>query len=267
MNARLEIGRVFYAVAMIAFGVQHLVYCAFITRVVPKLPAWVPAQVVLVYIVGVILLVSGGAIAARVRMHVAGRALAALLAISVVAFYAPALALNPYQGGFITNTFKAVALCGGALLIMQIAAVEGLGEGAPARIVHLGRFLFASFIIVAGIQHFLYAPFVATLVPAWIPPSQLFWTYLAGAALIAGGLGIVIRRTSFVAANLTGVMIFLWVPLLHIPRALSDLHNTNETTAVFEALAMSGIAFMIASVRSDDLAAHRPYSVAAHDRE
>jgi uncharacterized membrane protein YphA (DoxX/SURF4 family) len=56
-----------------------------------------------------------------------------------------------------------------------------------------------------------------------------------------------IPLTTRLAATLTAVMILLWVPMLHIPRALADLHNTNETTAVFEALAMSGIAFMIAA--------------------
>ena len=49
------------------------------------------------------------------------------------------------------------------------------------------------------------------------------------------------------AAALTALMIFLWVILLHIPRALADLHNTNESTAVFEALAMTGIALLLAA--------------------
>jgi len=40
-------------------------------------------------------------------------------------------------------------------------------------------------------------------------------------------------------------MIFLWVLMLHIPRALADLHNANETTAVFEALAFAGVSFLI----------------------
>lgn len=174
---------------------------------------------------------------------------------------------NPYQGGVIASTVKAVALCGGALVIVQAASAGGHHEGVAAPVVPVGRFLLVSFVITGGVQHFIYAPFVATLVPAWISPSQLFWTYLGGTALILGGAGIVIPLTTYVAAMLTGVMIFLWVPLRHIVGALADLHNANETTALFEALAMSGIAFMIASLRRDHLAAHRPYSVAAHDRE
>jgi hypothetical protein len=39
--------------------------------------------------------------------------------------------------------------------------------------------------------------------------------------------------------------------LLHIPRALANLHDANETTAVFEALAMSGIAILISTIPAD----------------
>jgi uncharacterized membrane protein len=267
MNASLEIGRTFYAIGIIAFGIQHLVYGAFVTRVVPKLPAWIPGQTALAYLVGAILIVAGLAIAFRVRLRAAATVLAGLLIVSIATLYLPPLVANPFQGGFITNAFKAVALCGGALVVVQIAERDAPREGLLARGARIGRFLLAAFLIVAGVQHFLYSQFVATLVPAWIPPSQLFWTYVAGVALVVGGAGIIIPRTTRLAAMLVGVMIFLWVPLLHIPRALVDLNNSNETTAVFEALAMSGIAFMIGGLLRDDPAAHRPYSVAANDGE
>ena len=67
-----------------------------------------------------------------------------------------------------------------------------------------------------------------------------------GLALIAGGTGLLVPPTARLAATLSGVMIFLWVLMLHIPRALSGPNNANETAGVFEALAMSGIALMVA---------------------
>ena len=41
-------------------------------------------------------------------------------------------------------------------------------------------------------------------------------------------------------------MILLWVVLLHIPRAMADLHNAGEMSGIFEALALSGAAFILA---------------------
>jgi uncharacterized membrane protein len=136
-------------------------------------------------------------------------------------------------GGAWTNAGKALALCGGALLIAR-----------KFNTVFPGVFL-SAFLVLAGIQHFMFSSFVATLVPKWVP-GHVFWTYFAGVALIAGGIGILIPRVSRLAGVLTGIMILLWVPMLHIPRALAAPHDSNETTAVFEALAFSASAFLAA---------------------
>jgi predicted oxidoreductase len=45
-------------------------------------------------------------------------------------------------------------------------------------------------------------------------------------------------------------MIFLWVLLLHIPRALMEANHANETAGVFEALALSGVALLVASAQA-----------------
>jgi uncharacterized membrane protein len=101
--------------------------------------------------------------------------------------------------------------------------------------------------ILGGVQHFIYTQFVATLVPQWIP-YPVFWARFAGVALLAGGAGLLVTRTARLAAALSGVMIFLWVVLLHVPRAMAapPAQTRNEWTAVFEALAFSGIALTIA---------------------
>jgi hypothetical protein len=94
----------------------------------------------------------------------------------------------------------------------------------------------------------LFVPFVMTLVPAWVGAAR-FWTYFAGVALIAGGLGLIVPWTARRAGALSGLMIFLWFVMLHVPRALAAADaasRRNEWTAVFEALAMSGIALVLA---------------------
>ena len=42
-------------------------------------------------------------------------------------------------------------------------------------------------------------------------------------------------------------MIFLWVLLLHIPRALAGPNHANEAAGVFEALALSGVALVVSA--------------------
>ena len=114
------------------------------------------------------------------------------------------------------------------------------------KLIPLGMYPFAILVIVFGVDHFLYASSVATLVPAWIP-LHIFWTYFAGTALIASGLGMIVRVKARLAATLLGAMIFTWVLVLHIPRAVADPYSRigDEWTSTFEALAQSGVAFIL----------------------
>lgn len=97
-------------------------------------------------LLGVVLIAAGLAILARVRVRTAALILATLLLLSVVLLYVPRLAVNPYQAGMITNMFKAIAFCGGALtLARSVTSRVTVSEGIIDRLLPLGRYLFASF--------------------------------------------------------------------------------------------------------------------------
>ncbi|MHA4812649.1 hypothetical protein ACX0G9_31435, partial [Flavitalea flava] len=62
-------------------------------------------------------------------------------------------------------------------------------------------------------------------------------------------LCLIFRIKESLVAFLSGLMIFLWVFMLHIPRAVGMPKDHGELTAVFEALAFSGILFILAAIR------------------
>jgi hypothetical protein len=101
--------------------------------------------------------------------------------------------------------------------------------------------------IVFGIDHFLYTEFVATLVPCRIP-GLVFRTYFAARAPVSSGVAIILKTKIRLIGILPGIMLIIWLVNLHIPGAVVDpyMDNGNEVTSVFEALAFSGIAFVIA---------------------
>jgi uncharacterized membrane protein len=238
-----SIARILFAIAMLAFGLQHLVYGEFVTRLVPKLPASIPHHAAWAYLTGCLLIAAGVAILLRRGARTAAVLLGTLFFFSFLLLYVPSLLTTPVLGALWTNAGKALAMSGGAFLVAHSLSRS---SGSIYRLlVPLSRFFLSAFLIVGGIQHFLYVSFVATLVPRWIP-GHIFWTYFAGVALIAGGLGILTPKVNRPAALLTGSMIFLWVVLLHIPRALAAPHDSNETTAVFEAIAIGATAFLAA---------------------
>ena len=111
------------------------------------------------------------------------------------------------------------------------------------KITKVGRYFLAVPMVVFGIQHFMYAEFVMQLVPGWIP-APLFWTYFTGAALFAAGAGIAINVWSRLAATLLGLMISIWVIILHIPRIFAYPGDT-EFINVFDALFILSGAFLL----------------------
>jgi uncharacterized membrane protein YphA (DoxX/SURF4 family) len=250
MNQLAPIGRLFFAVALIAFGVQQFVYGDFVPGRAPVWPASVPGRLVWAYLTGAVFVAAGAAIISGKKARAAALLAGALIFLWALLRHLPLIAADPQLGSAWTKAGKALALVGGALAVAGSvrAGASSASGGANDKLILAGRVALGLFMILAGVQHFLFADFVKALVPAWIPGS-LFWTYFSAVALIAGGAGLILPVTARLAAALSGVMIFLWVLMLHIPRA-ATIRDANETLAVFEALAMSGIAFVIAGFLS-----------------
>ena len=249
-DALARFGRRCFALSLVGFGVANFVAGDFVAGRAPAWPAGLPGRLVWAYFTGVLFITTGLRI-----LHGRDAVRAALVASGMIAAWAllrhlPLVAADRQLGGAWTNFGKALALSGGALgvaalVLWSVASAAGAeaSDRNAARLHLIARCLLGAFLVIAGIQHFLFAPFVATLVPAWIPGAS-FWTHFAGAALIAGGVGLALPLTSRIAAALVGAMVFTWLLVLHIPRGIA-MNNQNEWTAVLEALAFSGIAFAL----------------------
>jgi uncharacterized membrane protein len=61
----------------------------------------------------------------------------------------------------------------------------------------------ALFLGFAGIMHFANPSFFNDIVPPWLPPSRIFWTYISGVAEIAVAIALIrpsTRRAGAIAA-------------------------------------------------------------------
>ena len=248
MSRFILVGQLFVGVALLVFGIQQIVYLDFVTRVFPVLPAFVPAKPLFAGIFGLFLCVTGAAILGRFHARQFALVLAAMILVMFSLFLLPSLMMNLSNGFIWTNSGKALVLAGATLITAQSFQAPKTSStfNLLEKLLPLGVIFLSGFFILAAVLHFVYADFVAMLVPAWIP-YHLFWTYFAAVALIAGAIGMLVPKTSRLAAGLSALMIFLWIILLHIPRALANLHDANETTALFEACAMCGAALLVAA--------------------
>jgi uncharacterized membrane protein YphA (DoxX/SURF4 family) len=257
-NAVVTTGRIFFALAQIVVGFELFYFRQFVPMVEPLWAQAIPGLAFWVYLVGILLIVAGGAILTGIKARLAATLLAGLFLLSFVLLQVPGkvIAGDTSLGGW-TIPLKALTMAGCALVVAGTFPPTGPGMdrrnpiGWLEKLIPYGMYALAIQVILFGIDHFLYATPIATLVPAWIP-GHLFWTYFAGVALIASGVGMIAGVKARLAATLLGAMILIWVLVLHIPRAIADPYSGigNELTSAFEALAKSGVAFILGETMS-----------------
>jgi len=245
MDKILRLGRPLFAVAIIAFGVQHFVWAQYTEATVPIIP-FVPANTFLAYLTGFALLAAGLGIVANAKARLSAILLGFLFLFCVLALQISRVAAHPLDVGVRTCAFETLALCGSALMLAGTLPAERSYPqpwgNAVNKLIRSGRFLFAGSSVVFGIDHFLVLGVIVSLVPSWIPGSGLFWAYLTGIGFIAAGLSIATGWMARWGGFWLGLMFLLWFVVLHAPRLTSAprSHNPHEWSSAFIALAMCG---------------------------
>lgn len=109
----------------------------------------------------------------------------------------------------------------------------------------IGRILFGVPWLIFGLQHFLYASFVATLVPAYMP-LRLGWAYFTGAAMIAAGASLIVNKKASLAAFLLGIMMLLFIVMIHIPKLAENVSVVMTWTRALQDVIIAAAAFILA---------------------
>ncbi|MEP6907185.1 MAG: hypothetical protein ABI858_04275 [Pseudoxanthomonas sp.] len=147
-----------------------------------------------------------------------------------------------------------------ALLLYRSAADSLIRHPAPHPVkesimensTRFGRVLFGMGMLAFGVLNLTFATPVPGIepLPAWLP-AQTFWTYATGLLLVAAGICTLSDRLRpRQAAVGLGVLLFLWIALLHVPAMLTHIHNGSVWTSAFECFAMCCAAWVLADALS-----------------
>ena len=221
---------------------------------IPSNHSWIPSLALLAYISGAMLMLAGVCIVFGKQTGLIGLLLGTALLLIFCFYYIPyeftatSNYMHPIEWD---NAEKELDMSVGAFIIAGSFANKN--QNAFARFLYklarLATIVFAITIITFGIDHFLYAKGVSEYIPSWIP-DHMFWTYLAGTALLGSGIAILLKIRIELFAGLLGTMIFIWFIILHIPKVInsSPAYIKDETTSALLALMYSGVAFVIAGM-------------------
>jgi len=240
MKKSQTLGRVFVAISLVVFGVQHFIYGGFVAGLVP---AWMPGRLFWAYFVGVAFFAAAAGILYKMMARPAATMLGVMFFLFVLLLHIPRIVGNSSDGNEWTSGFVALAMCGGAWILATAAPLDEREKADP--FLRLGRYFFALAFVAFGIQHFVYARTAAGLGPPWYLGRPL-WMCLIGAILVAAGAAIMFGQKTRMTANLLAATLFLFFLLLYVPRIIGQLHNPGPWTSGFEILAMCGSALVLA---------------------
>jgi uncharacterized membrane protein YphA (DoxX/SURF4 family) len=230
-TALYALGAILLGVIGIIFHDFHLQWQA-VPESIPRIPY--------AYVSAAILALAGCALLVRRYERIGALMLAVFYGLWVIAFHLPnAIAAWRIMGMWnppAEITFMAM----GGLSLWAVSA------GPASRVLKLvARVLAGVSAIVFGLVHMSYIKETAEFVPAWIPPSRVFWAWATGAGHLAAGLALVSGIQARLAAMALTGMMASFVLLVHIPRIFGSPDSRFEWTMLGFAASLTGAAWLI----------------------
>jgi hypothetical protein len=233
-----------YGLGVMAIAVLSLIWGEFASG--QSVPKAFPGRVALAYVVAAFMFAAGAAIVASRRTAVwAAAALAAYYTLIVVIVMNGRVVLANYTVfGAYSGVAEQLAIAMGALIIY--AAGAKIDAGLAARLTRIAQIVFGVCAVLFGGAHFVYMDLTAPLVPAWLPPSQVFWGHATGVGHVAAGLAILSGVRARLAAILLTAMYASFLPLVFLPVLLADPTNHFRWGEAAATLVLTGVAWVMA---------------------
>jgi putative oxidoreductase len=139
--------------------------------------------------------------------------------------------------------FEQFSLVCGALAVYAITEPNTTRAAVFGRAARIGLGLCAVSFTLAQI---FYLKFTASLVPAWIPPSRMFWTILTTVAFALAAIAILVNRQARLATNLMTLMLALFGVLVWIPQVVMHPEAHGNWSEFALNFMITGAAWMVA---------------------
>lgn len=248
----ITLGSVFLAAPLAVFGTDHICGPEPIQGIIPS---WMPAHLFWTYFVGCALIAAATSLVARKFVRLSSSLLGLMFFLFVCMMHIPGTLANPNNRFAWAVTVRDLSFAGGAWALAGLHS-RAFWPQLSGWTIAFGRITLAIASLYYAAQHFIHPKFAPgfpseALTPSWVPFPSL-WGYLAGAILLAAGIGLALNKKSRSAAVLfgalmTGLTLFLYLPMLILARGGSLLEVNQQIDNVFDTLLFAGAALVLAS--------------------
>ncbi len=182
-----------------------------------------------------------------IQFHRTAKTGAAVLAGVYLAFAlrcVPQIVAEPKIYNSWGNFFEQFSLATGAAIVYARLSSAWSRETLPRIAGILLGICSASF----ALEQAFYLNATASLVPKWIPPSQMFWAISTTVFFALAALALVTNRKALLAARLLTVMLVSFGLLVWVPLVLSHPHSHTNWSETAETFAIAGAAWILADL-------------------
>ena len=247
MKKLTGMGPLFYAIALIGFGIIQLVTRNFLTELFP-VPAALPLRMFWVVVSSLVFLVTAAGMLFLGRKWLAAALAGGLFFVFFLFLHLPKLLGDIYNPLEWSPLFEGLMLGSGGFIIAAYLIDTGMGAPKWSKPLHIlaliGQYLFAVSLVVFAVLHIKYNDYIQTLMPAWLP-GHVFWSYVVIVAFLLSAISFFTGLKLPLASGLLGIMFLCWVLILHAPRAFGKPTVEPEWSGLFTALAVCGTAFTV----------------------
>ena len=200
----ITLGPVFIAVPLAMFAPEHFRGPEFVQNMVPR---WMPGHLFWVYFVGCALLAAATSLTVRKFVRLSSTLLGLMFFLFVCMIYLPSLLrhlTNRFAWIYLLRDLSFAAGAWALAGVLSTASPQHSSSKQAKWMVLFARIAMAFAAIFYGVQHFLHPEFAPGVplemkTPSWVPFPSV-WGYLAGAVLLAAGIGLALNKKSRMAA-------------------------------------------------------------------
>jgi uncharacterized membrane protein YphA (DoxX/SURF4 family) len=239
-----------YGLAAMAIGLVGLVWGDFLAVWQP-VPKSLTGRTPLAYAIAALFLIAGATLQYKRTARAAALTLTVLYSLGVILLHLPQVIAHPSIFVMWSGTAEQLALVAGGLLaysfcISTVSQTAGHNAQAdPAATI--ARLIFGVCLIFFALAHLFYLKPTADVVPAWLPPGQIFWAYATAAGHFAAGVAILFKVAARLAARLLTAMFIVFSLLVHLPLAFAGPHMHFNWAANAMNFALIGSAWLMAA--------------------
>jgi hypothetical protein len=123
----------------------------------------------------------------------------------------------------------------------------------------VGRILLGICAASFTLEQAFYLHATASLVPKWVPPSQMFWAVTTTVFFALAAVALLTNRMALLAARLLTMMLVIFGVLVWVPLLLSAPRSHTNWSEAVETFAIAGAAWILADLIGEyRLNDHRP---------